>query len=87
MESHLGVKQSGVATWRGIENPDGDKEVRGSNKTIFEMVDIESVGSLASSLADLIRTDAGPFDDNRAINQYFSRCSHAFEPTLQLQTN
>ncbi|GAA6052698.1 hypothetical protein JCM3770_007180 [Rhodotorula araucariae] len=41
MESHLGVKQV-TENWRGVESPDPAKPVLASNKTVFEMIDVES---------------------------------------------
>ncbi|GAA5948871.1 hypothetical protein JCM21900_003455 [Sporobolomyces salmonicolor] len=41
METHLGVKAPGEH-WRGVESPDPVKPQLASNKTIFEMVDVES---------------------------------------------
>ncbi|GAA5867286.1 hypothetical protein JCM1840_005011 [Sporobolomyces johnsonii] len=41
MESHLGVRAPGEY-WRGVESPDPVEPQLASNKTIFEMVDVES---------------------------------------------
>lgn len=42
MESHLGVKQV-TEKWRGTEEPDRPLSQRSTGKTVFEMVDVESV--------------------------------------------
>lgn len=42
MESHLGVKQV-PEKWKGTEDPDRPVEQRSTGKTVFEMVDVESV--------------------------------------------
>lgn len=51
MESHLGVKQVSD-NWRGVEQPDPAKPQLASSKTVFEMVDVESVrpASLSGAL-------------------------------------
>ncbi|GAA6000255.1 hypothetical protein JCM10207_007926 [Rhodosporidiobolus poonsookiae] len=41
MESHLGVKQPTEA-WKGVETPEPAKPQLASNRTVFEMVDVES---------------------------------------------
>lgn len=46
MESHLGVKQVSD-NWRGVESPDPAKPQLASSKTVFEMVDVESVRPLS----------------------------------------
>ena len=43
MESHLGVKQPAHDSWRGIEMPEPAVPKLASSKTVFEMVDVESV--------------------------------------------
>lgn len=46
MESHLGVKQPAHESWRGIEEPEPAVPKLASTKTVFEMVDVESVSLL-----------------------------------------
>ncbi len=48
MESYLGVRQPSDK-WRGTESPEADKPHLAQSKTIFEMLDIESV-SIANPL-------------------------------------
>ena len=50
MESHLGVKQP-TEKWKGVEDPDRPLEQRSTGKTVFEMVDVESVSSPFPSLS------------------------------------
>lgn len=42
MEAHLGVKQ-GSDNWHGVEDPEPAQPNLASKKTVFEMVDVESV--------------------------------------------
>lgn len=49
MESHLGVTKL-PDNWKGSEEPDAPIEIRGSNKTIFEMIDVEAVRLLTFPL-------------------------------------
>lgn len=42
MEAHLGVKTV-HENWRGVEEPEPAQPNLASNKTVFEMVDVESV--------------------------------------------
>lgn len=44
MESYLGVRQPSDK-WRGTESPEADKATLAQSKTIFEMLDIESVST------------------------------------------
>ncbi|GAA5855942.1 hypothetical protein JCM8547_000423 [Rhodosporidiobolus lusitaniae] len=54
MESHLGVKQP-HEQWRGVESPEPTQVQLASNKTVFEMVDVES-GDSPVFLPALART-------------------------------
>ena len=49
MESYLGVRQPSDK-WRGTESPEADKTHLAQSKTIFEMIDIESVSISTLSL-------------------------------------
>lgn len=42
MESHLGVKQPGD-NFKGNEQPDREQVNKSNGKTVFEMIDLESV--------------------------------------------
>ena len=50
MESHLGVKAPGT-NWKGIEPESAEPPTLGRTKTVFEMVDSESVRSVPFRLS------------------------------------